>query len=51
METDEIDLAPVDSTTEMQRMFAANVSDRVAEIVEILGDDHALAVTAEIETD
>ena len=50
METDKIDLAPVDSTAEMQRMLAANVSDRIAEIVEILSDNHALPIAAEIET-
>src|SRR5260370_40280708 len=34
----------------MQGMLAANVSDRIAEVVEVLSYDHSLAIAAEIET-
>src|ERR1700704_1280719 len=33
----------------MQRMLAANISDGVTEIIEVLSDAHALAITAQIE--
>ena len=49
MKVFEIDLAAVDAAAEVQRMLAADVGNRVAEVIIILSNRDALAVTANVE--
>ena len=49
METADVNLAPIDSASEMQRVLAADVCNRIAYIIKVLRYSDALAVSTEIK--